>query len=360
MMIIYILGFILGLLLGFSFQKGGFCMNSAFRSIVFEKDHSLVRAWVLVLIINLVLVHLLDELALITISRAPLYIYALIPGGLIFGAGMVLAGGCTSGSCYRAGRGMLGSWAALAGFVFGALLFGTGAAAPAAPLQRFLRAYTIDIRGEAPSVWNVLGIDYSIWKWLIIALLSIIGVVWLLRAPKQKYVNGWKWWQTGLAVGILSVLTWVLSSFVSRDFGLSFTQPIQSWGNLLVSFIDVIFSFTQPIQSWGNLLLNGDASGISVVSFLVAGVPFGAYFAAARAGEAALVLPEPRRMLMQLGGGVLMGTGASIAGGCNIGHGITGLSTLSISSMVATLFTMFGVWATTGIIFQKMRKQKKF
>ncbi|MGI9256304.1 MAG: YeeE/YedE family protein [Salinispira sp.] len=333
-MIIYILGFILGLVLGFSFQKGGFCMNSAFRSIVFEKDHSLVRAWVLVLIINLVIVHLLDELALITISRAPLFIFALIPGGLIFGAGMVLAGGCTSGSCYRAGRGMLGSWAALAGFVFGALLFGTGAAAP---LQRFLRAYTIDIRGEVPSVWNVLGIDYSIWKWLIIALLSITGVVWLLRAPKQKYVNGWKWWQTGLAVGILSVLTWVLSAFVFRDFGLSFTQPI---------------------QSWGNLLLNGDVSGISVVSFLVAGVPVGAYFVAARAGEAALVLPEPRRMLMQLGGGVLMGTGASIAGGCNIGHGITGLSTLSISSMVATLFTMFGVWATTGIIFQKMRKQK--
>ena len=330
---INIIGLILGFGLGFSLQKGGFCMNSAFRSIVFEKDDFLVRAWVLVLVINLVLVHLLDEFALITISRAPLFLFALIPGGLIFGIGMVLAGGCTSGSCYRAGRGMLGSWAAIAGFVFGALLFGSGVAAP---FQRLLRSYTIDVQGEAASLWNVLGIDYSFWKWLIIGLLTLAGAVWLLRSPKQKYVTGWKWWQSGLAIGFLSVLAWVLSAFAFRDFGLSFTQPI---------------------QSWGNLLLNGDVSGINVASFMVLGVPFGAYIAAAIAGEAAFVLPEPRRMVTQLLGGVLMGSGAAIAGGCNIGHGITGLSTLSISSIVATLFTMFGVWIATGIIFRAARSQ---
>ena len=330
---INVLGLVLGLILGYSLQKGGFCMNSAFRSIVFEKDDFLVRAWVLVLVINLVLVHLLDELALITITRAPLFLFALIPGGLIFGVGMVLAGGCTSGSCYRAGRGMLGGWAALVGFGFGALLFGTGLAAP---LQRLLRSHTLDVYGEAASLWNLLGIDYSFWKWIIIGLLALAGILWLIRSPEQKYVSGWKWWQSGLAIGIISVLTWVLSSFAFRDFGLSFTQPI---------------------QSWGTLLLHGDASGINVASFIVLGVPFGAYAAAALAGEAVLVLPEPRRLVTQLMGGTLMGIGASIAGGCNIGHGITGLSTLSISSIVATLFTMFGVWITTGAIFRVARLQ---
>jgi len=330
---INVAGVILGLVLGFSLQKGGFCMNSAFRSIAFEKDHFLVRAWVLVLVINLVFVHLLDELALITITRAPFFPLALISGGLIFGVGMVLAGGCTSGSCYRAGRGMLGSWMALVGFVFAVLLFSSGVAAP---LQSFLRSYTLDKWGEALSLWNVLGIDYTVWKWLIIVALSVVGVVWLLRSPRQKYVSGWKWWQTGLAVAVLSVLTWVLSAFAFRDFGLSFTQPI---------------------QSWGHLLLNGDNSGISVASFIVLGVPVGAWGAAALAREANWTVPEPHRMVAQLFGGALMGTGASIAGGCNIGHGITGLSTMSISSAVATIFTMFGVWAATRIIIVNAKRQ---
>ena len=329
-----ILGLILGIALGFSLQKGGFCMNSTFRSIVFEKNRFLLRAWVLILMINLVVVHLLDEVALITISRAPLFLAALIPGGFIFGIGMAVAGGCTSGSCYRAGRGMLGSWAALVGFAFGALLFGNGLASP---LQNLLRLYTLDVAGEAASVWNLLGIEYSPWKWLIIGLLFLVGLLWLVRSPRQKYVNGWNWWQTGIVIGVLSVLAWVLSSFAFRDFGLSFTQPI---------------------QSWGNLLLNGDSAGINVASFMVLGVPLGAYIAAARVGEAAFVLPEPRRMVAQAIGGLLMGSGASIAGGCNIGHGITGLSTLSISSIVATLFTMFGVWTATGIIFFAARTAK--
>ena len=46
-----------------------------------------------------------------------------------------------------------------------------------------------------------------------------------------------------------------------------------------------------------------------------------------------------------------MGIGAGIAGGCNIGHGITGLSTLSLGSLLATVTTMGGVWAATGVIF---------
>ena len=47
-------GIALGLLLGYSLQRGGYCMNTAFRSFYLEKDKSLVRAWVLVLLINIV------------------------------------------------------------------------------------------------------------------------------------------------------------------------------------------------------------------------------------------------------------------------------------------------------------------
>ena len=51
-----------------------------------------------------------------------------------------------------------------------------------------------------------------------------------------------------------------------------------------------------------------------------------------------------------------MGIGAAVAGGCNIGHGITGISVLALSSVTATAFTMLGVWAMTWLIYASARK----
>ena len=113
-------GLIIGIALGFALQKGGFCMHTAFRSIVFEKDHSVLRSWLLVLGINLIGVNLLYELRIINIMIAPFFWPAAIIGGLVFGGGMVMAGGCTSGTFYRVGKGMLGSFGALVGFSAGA------------------------------------------------------------------------------------------------------------------------------------------------------------------------------------------------------------------------------------------------
>src|SRR5699024_11373432 len=43
-------------------------------------------------------------------SFAPL---AVIGGGLLFGVGIIMAGGCATGTYYRAGEGLIGSWVAL-------------------------------------------------------------------------------------------------------------------------------------------------------------------------------------------------------------------------------------------------------
>ena len=85
----------------------------------------------------------------------------------------------------------------------------------------------------------------------------------------------------------------------------------------------------------------------------------GAFLAALQSKDFAFRLPTPGRFVQQTAGGALMGIGASIAGGCNIGHGITGLSALSVTSLVATVFTMIGVWSGTWIIFRALRSPAK-
>ncbi|TVQ27859.1 MAG: YeeE/YedE family protein [Spirochaetaceae bacterium] len=325
-------GIALGLLLGFSLQRGGYCMNTAFRSFYLEKDRSLVRAWVLVLIINIIGVTLFTDLGILNPLVAPFFWPAAVIGGFVFGVGMVVAGGCASGTYYRCGRGMLGSIAALVGFVIGTALTDGGALTP---LQQSLRGYTVTVGGGDATVFGLLGIS-SLWlRWGVILVLAAAAGLWLARSPKQKFLIGWSWQRTGLFVGLAAFAAWLLSAMQGREFGLSFTQPTVA----LTRFV-----------------IGGDSSGISVASFMVIGVPLGAFLAAKAAGEAVLRMPDPRRFVRQFGGGITMGLGASIAGGCNIGHSITGMSTLGLTAMVSTMFIILGCWAATGVIYRIEKK----
>ncbi|MFW5694730.1 MAG: YeeE/YedE family protein [Alkalispirochaeta sp.] len=319
-------GLSLGLLLGYALQRGGYCMNTAFRSFFLEKDKSLVRAWVLVLLINIVGVRLFTDLGVLDPAVAPIFWPAAIVGGFIFGAGMVLAGGCASGTYYRCGRGMLGSVAALIGFVIGTAVIDGGALVG---VQSVLRAPVIDTGGAQATLFGVLGVESVVIRWLVLGAVAALAIVWLARAPKNRFLIGWSWQRSGTVIGVLALAAWLLSAMQGRNFGLSFTQPTVALTRFVVS---------------------GDASGISVASFIVVAVPVGAFLAAKAAGEAILRAPDPRRLARQFGGGAVMGTGASIAGGCNIGHSITGVSTLGITAIVSTGFIILGCWAMTTII----------
>ncbi|KGE71002.1 YeeE/YedE family protein [Spirochaeta lutea] len=321
-------GLLLGVVLGWALQRGGFCMNSAFRSIVFEKDKSLLRAWFLVLVINIPGVTLLQDLGVLYPQTAPLFWPALIVGGLMFGVGMVLAGGCASGTYYRAGRGMLGSWGALVGFLIGTAALDGGALAP---VQRVLRGPVLDVQGREATLFNVTGLESIAGRWIIVGLIVAALTVYLVRAPKQKFVIGWGWKRTGLTVGIIALAAWLLSALVGRDFGLSFTQPSAALIRLMVS---------------------GDGSGVGLPLYILIGVPLGAYGSAWIQGEAQWRLPDARTFARQTGGGLVMGAGAAIAGGCNIGHGITGIATLGIGSILGVFSIMAGCWIMTWLVIQ--------
>ena len=325
-------GLALGFTLGYALQRGGFCMNTAFRSVIFEKDRSLLRAWAVVVAINVVGVNLLAQLGVLRPATAPLFWPALIAGGFVFGIGMVLAGGCASGTCYRAGRGMLGSCAALIGFLFGTAAMDGGALSG---FQALLRAPTIDIGGQEATLFNLMGAETVALRWLLIVLLLLPLLWWLLRAPADRFVIGWGWRRTGATVGVLALTAWVLSSLVGRNFGLSFTQPAVS------------------LTRW---VLAGDGRGVSIASYIFVGVPLGAWLAAAVRKEAVWSLPDARTLVRQSAGGLTMGLGASLAGGCNIGHGVTGIATLGVGSIVGVLSIMLGSWTMTAVVFHGATK----
>jgi uncharacterized membrane protein YedE/YeeE len=91
-------------------------------------------------------------------------------------------------------------------------------------------------------------------------------------------------------------------------------------------------------------------------AFYVLTVPIGAYISGKFLKEVKLKVPPADELFKVLLGGFTMGVGAQLGGGCNIGHSLTGVSTLAVSSWVANLFIILGNW--TMVYFMLIRPMR--
>jgi len=88
-----VLGLMVGLLFGYALQRGRFCMNSAFRDILVARDLTLLRAYLLALLIQMVGVRAMSTLGWFALGVVPFFWGATLLGGFIFGLGMAFSGG---------------------------------------------------------------------------------------------------------------------------------------------------------------------------------------------------------------------------------------------------------------------------
>ncbi len=115
---------ILGLAIGFTLVRSRFCFAAALRDPWLTRMTELSRALILLLALSML------GFAFVSSSKigsgVMLYIMPIglhtIVGGLLFGIGMVLAGGCASGILMRVGEGFGMQMVALAGLFLGVAL----------------------------------------------------------------------------------------------------------------------------------------------------------------------------------------------------------------------------------------------
>ena len=93
MLRIVILGLVVGLAFGYALQRGRFCMNSTFRDILIARDLTLLRAYLLALLIQMVGVRAMAALGWFGLGITPFFWEAALLGGFIFGLGMAFSGG---------------------------------------------------------------------------------------------------------------------------------------------------------------------------------------------------------------------------------------------------------------------------
>src|SRR5437588_10819420 len=119
-----------GVVFGVIFQRSRFCLVRAFREPFMTGDAEHTRAAALALVVSTLGFAILKYTDLKDKSEwvFPAAGFGSLAGGLAFGVGMTLAGGCGAGSLWRAGEGQVKLWAAVACFAVGVSLARLGAA----------------------------------------------------------------------------------------------------------------------------------------------------------------------------------------------------------------------------------------
>jgi uncharacterized membrane protein YedE/YeeE len=335
-------GLLIGAAFGYVLQRGRFCVNSAFREVLFQ-DYTMLRAYLLAVVVAMVGANLIEDLGMLrsvdesgaivagTLYRQGFAPFANIIGGFIFGMGIVLAGGCGSGILYRVGEGNLAYVLAVCGFIFGIFMTRFGILKP---VFESLTSYQVFVGDEeVPTLFNIIGVD----KWIVIAVIAAALLFFVFQGkPFQKAKKGYSWSLAGLLVGIIAVAAfWASAYFTGRARGLSFTGPVREF------FLSIFFGNAQAAEAESMSLLG---ITFSWSSLYVLAVPIGAYISGKFLNEVKLKVPPADELLKVFLGGAVMGIGAQIGGGCNIGHSLTGVSTLAVSSWVANAFIILGNW----------------
>lgn len=318
-----ILAIISGTGLGYIFERGDFCFHSTWRGLV-EKPRQLdlFRAYLLTMLIAIPLVQGMRALGWIDPWIPPFSWKANLFGGLLFGVGMVVAASCITGLFYKLGHGMAGVLIGLAFWALGDILTYLG---PLKPLQTALQANPVEVNGQAATLTNFFGPL----GWVILIAAAVAAVVYLVRSPVNGRNPLWNWLTLGIATSLFMSFAWLLV----RVDGSNYT-----FGTSGV-----------PTGIFKAIIGQSGGGSLWIPITLMMLIP-GALLAAKRSGTFWL-RGESGQRYIELGvGGFLMGIGAAVAGGCNLGHSLVGVPLLSLGSITSTIAMATGVMVTASVV----------
>lgn len=341
-------------------QRTNFCTMGAVADLVNFGDWTRMRQWVLAIGVAIVATSLLAAggqidagKALYTAPRFTVLSYAL--GGLLFGFGMVLAGGCGSKTLVRAGGGSLKSLV-----VF--IVLGITAYITLRGALGVLRVNAIDpvgvTLGSSQDLPTLLARATGVAKsTLQVALGLLIGGGFAAFALVRRDFRTFDNVLAGAGIGLVIAGVWYVSGHIGhlQEHPLTLEEAFIATNSGRMESL----SFVAPISytlDW--LMLFSDKS--RVISLGIAGV------LGMVAGSAAYALAtrafrwegfrDTEDTANHLAGGALMGFGGVTALGCTVGQGLSGVSTLAVGSFIALAAIIAG--AVAGVKYQAWRIDK--
>ncbi len=296
----------LGVMFGALAQITRFCLR---RAVVGEDRAQAAGVWLTALAVAILGTQAAVAQGLISFAdhrfmASDLPVLAIVAGGLMFGAGMVLTRGCISRLTVLSGSGNLRAGLVLVVFAIAAHAAMKGVFAP---LRSTLSGFTLPLDSAAlpgnPLIWT--------------ALIAAAALVFALRSGNRPGTLA-----LAALIGALVPLGWVGTGFVLYDDfdpiamqSLSFTAPASE-----ALFFTV--ASTAVSANFGAGLIGGVLIGATLAALLSGGFQWQSF-------------ESPRQTGRYMAGAVLMGLGGVLAGGCTVGAGLAGVPTLSLAAILA-------------------------
>jgi len=336
-------GLVIGFVFGAIAAATNFCTMGGISDIFNLGDWRRMRAWLLAAATALLGAQTLQWAGVVDLSRS-MYLPSTfnwlghIIGGLMFGFGMVFAGGCASRNLVRLGGGDLRALVTLILMgVFAYMSIGGILGPIRAALER---ATAIALPAPTQSLGDllapVLGQPSQAAGLMTAAVIVALAVAYCFasRAFRTSAVHVW----SGIGVGLCAVAAWALTGLAFDEMDHRPVPPVS-------------LTFVRPVGDaldWLQRFTAGPLPAFGVATVL--GAILGAFATALVRGRFRVTgFAGPGDTLRNVMGAALMGIGGVMALGCTVGQGISGVSTLAAGSfltfMAIALGGVFGVKA---------------
>jgi uncharacterized membrane protein YedE/YeeE len=325
--------FLVGLGAGVVLYHAAFGFTGAWRAVVNTGRGAGLRAQMIMLGVTvLIFTPLIAHGELWGISvRGNVYPLnlAVLSGAFIFGVGMQLGGGCASGTLFTAGGGNTRMVVTLAAFIAGSVI----------------GAWHWSQWQNSPGFAAVsLQKDYGVVAAIVISM-ALFALIWFVSVVIEKRKHGqlaekhsdnstYSWFRGPwpLIAGALGLAAVNISTLMLAGRPWGITSGFALWGSKLM------MSTGFDVTSWEYWQRPSYAAALdesvlsNTTSVMNIGILFGALIAAGLARKYSPTFKLPLRSLSAaIIGGLLMGYGARIAFGCNIGAFFSGVGSASLS-----------------------------
>jgi len=334
-------GFGLGVAFGFIANKTNFCTMGAISDVVNMEHWGRMRAWLLAIAVAVIGVNALGYSASVNFSETlyaskNFYWLSYIVGGLCFGVGMTLAGGCANKNLVRLGGGNMRSLVVIFFMGFAAIV----------TLKGVLGTFRISVLQSSPATLyfengqllpallsGIGGVGAQTLQWAISGVLVLAILIFVYK--DEKFRKSLDNNLAALLIGAIVVCGWYVTGHLglaenpetlemayfgtnsNRPESMSFVAPSAYSLEYLAYSTDV-----SRIVTFGIATVLGVAIGSLIYALIGKSFRWEAFSSA-------------QDMFNHIIGAVLMGFGAVVAAGCTIGQGISGVSTLSLGSLLA-------------------------
>ncbi len=344
------LGFALAVVFGAVANKTNFCTMGAVSDWVNMGLKGRFGAWLLAMGIAVAGVQILDLGGWIDLTESIYRTSAFglggyIIGGLMFGVGMTLSGGCGQRTLVRVGSGNLKSLVVfivlgLTAYMTLRGIIGVARLAVIEPLSIDLADHGMEEQGLSTMVMHMTGSETTSgirWAFAGIVSVVLIGLALSIKELRSDFNN----LLAGIVVGAVIIGAWIITGIIGYDD----FDPVPLEG----------LSFVAPIGNSISYLMTYTGATITFAIAVVFGVIVGSFIYALASGTFRIETFSQRGdMVNHLVGGALMGIGGVLSLGCTVGQGVTGISTLAVGSFIATISIIIGSAITMRVQYHRM------